>query len=220
MNNEHVEYDGVSAYISSSDDSSGLVFIAPGALVEHDSTLITSVKDSLSGEGRTVVVADLGDTPHNSDIPNSRDNFVENLRKVIDGYLEENSSTEKGFEIVGHSMGGAAALSVASDYPIISVTALDPMAVDSEIIQEIDCPVNIIISDVRSYRNPGKRMFKELDGNGDQHALYEVETSKDVKSGHIFKGQEDVVAEISRDCSVGEFKPDDVVVSSDFDGPI
>ena len=219
MYESHVEYGGVSAYISSPEDPTGLVFIAPGALVSRDAPLIEAKKSSVD-DGRTVVVADLGGKPHNSDISYSRGNFITNLRQVIDGFLDDNGCKDEGFEIVGHSMGGAAALSIAADYPVISVTALDPMAVEFDNLQEIDCPVNMIISDVRSYRNPGKRMFNELSDSGDQHTLHEVEASKDVKSGHVFEGQEDEVARIIRYYSAPEYKPDDLDVSYDFDGPI
>ncbi len=196
---EQVEYGGVSARIRTPENPAGLTFVAPGALVSMDDDLIQSIEEACIEKGQIVVVADLGQTPYTSDIPSSRGNFIESFRQVVDGYLENSDYTGEQFELIGHSMGGAAALSVASEYPVSAVTVLDPMAAEYDVLQDIECPVNVIISDVRSYRNPGKRMFNELSGYSDQHALHEVKTSKDMPGGHIFEGQEGEVAQIIRD---------------------
>lgn len=218
---KHVEYDGVLARVRTPETPTGVTFIAPGALVQMDAPLIQVIQDACEEKGRVVVVADLGQTPLIVDDPsNVHGHFENNFRQVVDGYLEDHNDVGGQFELIGHSMGGAAALCVADDFLLSSITVLDPMPVASETLQGIDCPVNVIISDVRSYRNPGKRMFNELSDYSDQHTLHEVETSKDMAVGHIFEGQEDEVSQIIRDYSAPEYTPDDLDVSSDFDGPI
>lgn len=218
---KQVEYGGVSAHISTPENSTGLVFIAPGALVSFDAPLIKSIQAASIEDGRTVVIADLGQTPLiENDPSNVHGNFDNNLRQVIDGYLDSDDYAGEKLEFIGHSMGGAAVLSLVPEYLVSAVTVLDPMPVTSEKLQDIDCPVNVIISDVRSYRNPGKRMFNELNDYSDEHVLHEVETSKDMQSGHIFEGQEDEVAQIIRDYRASEYKPNDPDLSSDLDGPV
>lgn len=213
---QQVEYGGVSAHISTPENSTGLVFIAPGALVSLDAPLIKSIQAASVEDGRTVVIADLGQTPLiEGDPSNVHGNFDNNLRQVIDGYLEDNGYADEQFELIGHSMGGSAVLSVASEYPVSAISVLDPMHVAPEKLQDIECPVNVIISDVRSYRNPGKRMFNELSGYNDQHALHKVETSQNMPSGHIFEGQEDEVAQIIRDYHAS----DELDTSPDLDEP-
>ena len=207
---EHMEYGGVGAYIHSPENPTGLVFIAPGALVSPNSPLIQSIQSACSEDGRRVVVADLGQTPLIFDDPsNVHGNFTNSFQKVIDGYLSDSDYADEPFELIGHSMGGAAALSVLQDYSVSSVTVLDPMPVGSDVLPDIDCPVNVIISKVRSYRNPGKRMFGELADMNDKHGLFEVETSKDAGLGHVFAGQEDEAAQIIRDLYVAENRFDD-----------
>ncbi|PCJ98184.1 MAG: hypothetical protein COA45_08520 [Zetaproteobacteria bacterium] len=220
VNEQHVEYGGVPARIHSPENPTGLTFIAPGALVSMDAPLIQAIQKACEEEGRTVVVADLGNTPLITNDPsNVHGNFTKNLQQVIDGYCEDSNYEDNDFGLIGHSMGGAAVLSLADDYAVSAVTVLDPMPVPSEILQNIDCPVNVIISKVRSYRNPGKRMFNELDGYSDQHMLHEVETSKDMKSGHIFEGQEGEVAKIIRDYVAPVNKPSGPDVSFDLGEP-
>lgn len=217
---KHVEYDGVSAHISTPENPTGLVFLVPGNKLTPDVPFLKAIKNACEDKGQVVVSIDLSAIDiMQRNVTNIHDNFTDGLRKVIDGYCEGNNFLPDEFELIGHSISGAAVLTVASEYPVSAVTVLDPMPVASEILQDMDCPVNVIISKVRSYRNPGKRMFNELSGYSDQHALHEVETSKDMQSGHIFEGQEDEVAQIIRDYRVSEYKPDDPDVSSCLDGP-
>lgn len=218
---KHVEYDGVLARVRTPETPTGVTFIAPGALVQMDAPLIQAIQNACEEKGRIVVVADLGQTPLIVDDPsNVHGHFENNFRKVVDGYLEDYNDIGGQFELIGHSMGGAAALCVSDDFLLSSMTVLDPMPVASEMLQGINCPVNVIISDVRSYRNPGKRMFNELSDYSDQHALHEVKTSKDMQSGHVFEGQEGEVAQIIREHSVPEYKPNDPDTSFDLGGPV
>ncbi len=199
MLEKHVEYNGIEAQIRIPDEPTGLVFIAPGAQISTNAPLIQAIANAHEDRGMATVIANLGGSELEMNDPfNVHKHFTAGLEAVIDGYMKDNAYKPDQFELTGHSMGGAAVMSVAKNHPVSSITALDPTPVHTDVLTNIDSPTTIIISDVRSFKNSGRRMFSELEPTGMAHELHEIATSKDRNSGHMFEGQEHAVADVIR----------------------
>lgn len=153
--------------------------------------LVKAITEACAAKGQAVVLADLGKTPLNLEDPyNVHGNFSMALQSVIDGYRADNDYMPEAFELIGHSMGGAAVLTLVKDNPVSEITVLDPVPVDPEILKTIDCPAQFILSNVRSFKGAGERMFNQLVGQGDTpHTLHKIDTSKERDEGHYFRGK-------------------------------
>ena len=208
MLEKRAEYDGIAAHIRIPDDPTGLVFIAPGAAVDPNEPLIQSVRNAYEDRGMATVVADLSRTELiTSNAQNVHGNFTEELRSVIDGYMSDNGYVPEKFELAGHSMGGAAVLSLTKDYPVSAITLFDPTPVKEETLQTVDCPATVIVSNVRSFRATGHRMFGTLQQN-EGSTLHNIETSPERNSGHRFEGKTQEIEQIIHQYDEDETRPD------------
>jgi len=153
---KQVAYDGTKALIRIPAEPTGLAFIAPGAQVGPNHPLILAIRDGYEDRGMATVIADLGKSELvKDDAFDVHANFKDGLQHVIDGYMSDNTYTPSTFELAGHSMGGAAAMIVASNNPVSRLTVLDPTPIDNENIQNIDCPTTMILSQARSFNASG-----------------------------------------------------------------
>lgn len=195
----HTEYDGIDAHIRIPENPKGLVFIAPGAAVRTQSSLITTVQDAFEERGMATVVADIGQSGIiMTDPKNVHCNFTDNLQNVINGYYQdqENDYTPDQFELAGHSMGGAAVLTLAPDASVSAVTVFDPTPVSEEQLSQIEAPVTIMVSQVRSFKAAGNIALKRLGGEENGHMIHEMNTSTERQSGHMFEGAEEDITNI------------------------
>ena len=212
---KHVDYNGSSAHIRIPESPTGLVFIAPGTAEKPNEPLVQTIREAYESKGMATVVADLSETPLNKDDPfNVHAHFAEEMRNVIDGYMADNEYTPDEFELAGHSAGAAAALSIAGeDYPVSKLTVLDLIPLSTETLQSVECPTNMIVSSVRQYKAPGRRMFNTLEENGVAATLHQIETSKEVESGHRFEGALSKVKE-----TIASPEPESPSADNDLDG--
>ncbi len=98
---------------------------------------------------------------------------------------------------MAHSMGGAAALEIASGNPNVSMlTLFDPTPVHPNVLESIDCPAHIAVSNVRSFKNSGSKAFAALEDNNAENSFHAIDTSKERQSGHMFEGQETQVRHV------------------------
>jgi len=195
----HTTYDGVDAHIKIPESPKGLVFIAPGAAVSTQSSLIITVQDAFEERGLASVVADIGQSGIIMDDPkNVHGNFADNLQRVINGYYQdqENDYTPDQFELAGHSMGGAAVLTLAPDASVSAVTVFDPTPVSEEQLAQIEAPVTIMVCQVRSFKAAGHIAFKRLGGEENGHTIHEMNTSTERQSGHMFEGAEKDITDV------------------------
>tara|TARA_R110002095_G_scaffold192491_1_gene170387 strand:- start:473 stop:1141 length:669 start_codon:yes stop_codon:yes gene_type:complete len=196
---KHMQYNGSNAHIRIPEEPQGLAFIAPGAAVSPNDPLIQSVRRACEDKGMATVVADLSQTQLITDDPNHvNGHFVTELKNIIDGYMADNEYTPDTFELIGHSMGGSAALMIAQDYPVSALTLLDPTPVSTETLEGIESPTTIIVSNVRSFKASGRRMASTLEDTGALTALHEIDTSTERNSGHRFVGATDAIEDIIR----------------------
>ncbi len=194
---EYVTYEGVNAHIRIPDNPSGLVFIAPGALVSTESPLINAIQNAFEDRGMATVIADIGISEVKMDDPtNVHGDFSKNLQTVIDGYYSTHDYTPDTFELAGHSMGGAASLSITPDNPVSAITVFDPTPAPAERLSQIEAPVTIAVSQIRSFKAAGHRALERLGGSPNNHSIYELNTSQERHSGHMFVGAEDEIARI------------------------
>ncbi|MGH1404039.1 MAG: hypothetical protein ACRBDL_07325 [Alphaproteobacteria bacterium] len=197
---KHMNYGDTRAYIRIPEEPTGLVFIAPGAQVDVNAPLITQIQKAAEDKGQATVIAALGGAKLNDTDPNNvHGNFVNGLQEVINGYMADNAYTPDEFEMIGHSMGATAVLAIAAEHPTSRITAIDPAPIDNDALADIHCPTDIIISNVRQYRAVGKRIHGEMQNNGQNPTINQIETSPDKPEGHLFSGQESQVAAIIRD---------------------
>jgi len=201
-----INYGNTRAHIRILENPTGLVFIAPGAEVKIDDPLLKAIRDSCEAKGQATVLADLGKTPINMENPyNVHGNFTKALQNVIEGYTADNDFMPNKFELIGHSMGGAAVLTLAKDNPVLQITVLDPVPVGPNILKTVECPTNFILSNVRSFRAAGERMFNDLVQQTDiSHSIHKIETSKKREEGHMFIGATSHVAKILLDYGLRE----------------
>lgn len=186
---KQVTYGQTKAFIRIPEEPTGLAFIAPGAQVGANDPLMRTIRDSYEDRGMATVIADLGQSElQENDAFNVHADFTTKLQQVIDGYMADNDYTPDSFELAGHSMGGAAAITVANHNPVSSLTVLDPTPMSDEQIKDVDCPTTMILSKVRSFNNSGKRMYATLEDSGMANGLHELDTSKDRSEGHLFEG--------------------------------
>lgn len=159
-----------------------------------------TISDACEAKGQAFVLADLGDIPLNREDPcNIHENFIPALRNVIEGYSADNNYMPDTFEIIAHSMGGAAALTLAKDFPISGMTLLDPVLFDGDVLETVNCSTSVVLSDVRSFRSIGQHIFRELSQQSQfPHTLYQIGTSKEREEGHMFRGQTAEIARIIR----------------------
>lgn len=198
---KHVQYNGIRTQIRIPEDPVGLVFIAPGAAVQPQSNLITTSQKAAEDMGYTTVVADLSEVKiSNNVLYYAHEDFVRAMKGVIDGYLSEHDDGPEDYGIIAHSMGGAAAIEIASVNPNVSkLTLFDPTPVHPHILEAIDCPTNIVVSNVRSFKNSGSRAFDVIKGNHSDNCLHKLETSTERQSGHMFEGQSKRIKDIVTD---------------------
>lgn len=195
---KYINYGETRAHIRIPENPTGLVFIAPGTDVAISDPLMRALCDACAEKGQATVLADIGKTPHNTSDPfNVQANFVSAMQSIIDGYSADNNYMPAQFELIGHSIGGAAVLSLAKDNPVSQITVLDPVPVNPDILKTIECPAHFILSNVRSFRAVGERMFNQLVGQTDTpHTLHKIDTSKERDEGHYFRGKTTEVKDI------------------------
>ena len=190
-------YDGINTHIRIPEDPTGLVFIAPGAQVSTTSSLIRAVQNAYEERGMATVVANLGGSELIMNDPNNvHGNFSNGLQDVINKYYEDNHYTPDTFELAGHSMGGAATLSIAPNNPVSAVTVFDPTPVNAEVLSEVDSKVVIMVSQVRSFKAAGHRLLDKLGGVDTEHEIHELPTSAERMDGHMFVGAEQSIKHI------------------------
>ncbi len=194
---KHVSYDGIRAHIRIPEQPTGLTFIAPGAGVQMDSSLIQAIRRTAEERGRAVVTVDIGGLPVPRDrlYVDAHIAFVPPLKSVLDGYLSGEDYVPEDFEVIAHSMGAAASLQLASDYPVSNLILLDPVRINHNYIGDLTCPVHFVLSNVRSFRASGQNMYRDL-GDSIPKSKHLVETSADRASGHMFEGQEGEVRRV------------------------
>ncbi len=195
---KHVQYNGIRTQIRIPEDPVGLVFIAPGAAVQPQSNLITTSQKAAEDMGYTTVVADLSEVKiSNNVLYYAHEDFVSAMKGVIDGYLSEHDDGPEDYGIIAHSMGGAAAIEIASGNPNVSkLTLFDPTPVHPNVLESIDCPAHIVVSNVRSFKNSGSKAFAALKDNNAENSFHAIDTSKERQSGHMFEGQETQVRHV------------------------
>ncbi len=217
------EYGGVLAHIRIPEEPTGLVFIAPGAQVNVSDDLIEYTRKAAEDKGQATVVAALGGVGFTDDALNVHGKFTDTLKSVIDEYMADNEYTPDDYEMIGHSMGGAAVLSLASDKAVSRITVIDPVPVDTPILNDIHCPTDFVVSNVPSFHRTGKRMHNDMQMNGHNPVLHKIDTSAEREAGHMFLGQEQQIAAIIQSQEIIgaiEHDQDGLSVDQEFFGAI
>ncbi len=197
---KHAEYNGVKTHIRIPNEPLGVVFIAPGALVKTDTPLVQSIQKTCEEEGYATVVADLSKTPLNDDdLYNVHKFFTRDLSAVIDQAMTDNDFGTDAYDLIAHSMGGAAALTLASDnHDLSRLIVLDPTPVEDKIAGGIIADTHIITSAVRSFKTAGSNLHDRLPPEIFK-TLHIIQTEKDRSSGHMFEGKLDELSKRIRE---------------------
>lgn len=196
-----IHYDDVQTHIRTPEGAEKIAFIAHGSAVHPNDPLILTMRDAMNAQGFITVIPDLGTQADFGDPGQIHAAFAAKMKTAIDGYAKDHQGTPKTYTFIGHSIGGAAMLSLAKDYTVDKLTVLDPTPLDSNIFKGVNCPTDVILSSVRSFKSSGRRMqadIAQLSPHQGPHKLHQLSTSSERALGHMFRGNETDIAHILR----------------------
>ena len=196
-----MRYGEVATHIRTPEEPRGLALIAHGNALSPNDPLVLTIRNAMNARGLTTIIPDLG-TQEGFDDPGAiHAAFAKKVKTAFDGYIADHPDAPASLAFVGHSLGGAAIISLAKDYPVAELTILDPTPLDREIFRGLNCPTAVILSNVRSFKSSGTRMQRdiaELSPHPGPHVLHQLATSPERPLGHMFRGNEADVARILR----------------------